>query len=131
VSRTLHNVLLVGAGGFLGAAGRYLVSGWAQRGIGGTFPVGTLAVNVVGCFALGFANALAEGMGLFTPGARLVLFIGLLGGFTTFSSFAYETFALGRGDLPRAAANVTAQLVLGLGAVWIGDAMARGLAWPR
>lgn len=119
--------LLVGIGGFLGSVLRYGAGGLLHRLLSqALFPWGTLAVNVLGCAAIGFCGGLAELRGLFSPEARLLVFIGLLGGFTTFSSFGYETFHLLRdGETARAAANVTAQMLLGLVAVWAGDQAAR------
>lgn len=115
-------VLLVGSGGFLGSVLRYLVGQWVV-GLSGTsgFPYGTLVVNVVGCLAIGVLNGVAETRGIFNPEIRGLLFIGLLGGFTTFSSFSYETLALARdGQLLPAFLNVVLQMGLCLGAVWAG-----------
>ena len=89
-------------------------------------PYGTLVVNVVGCLLIGFLSGLAENRSVFGPEVRLFLFIGILGGFTTFSSFAYETFSLARDNENLAAAvNVSAQLIFGLMGVWFGNALAR------
>ncbi len=125
--------LLVGLGGFLGSVLRYGAGGLAQRlaPFGAAFPAGTLAVNALGSLLIGLLGALAESRGLFGPGARLALFIGLLGGFTTFSSFSFETLQLARaGQWLLAGLNVGAQLLLGLGAVWLGWVLGRlpGLA---
>ena len=123
----LRSVLLAGAGGFLGSAARYLVGGWAHRlapFVG--FPLGTLVVNVAGCFTIGVLGGLIDGRQLFGPEARVFLLIGVLGGFTTFSSFAYETLALARdAQMARAFANVAAQVVIGLGAAWLGQVVVR------
>jgi CrcB protein len=120
-------ILLVGCGGFLGAVGRYLAGGLVHRLFGGpVFPLGTLAVNVSGCLAIGFLAGLSEARGVFSPEARVFLLIGLLGGFTTFSSFGYETFELMRdGEMLPATANVALQLGLGLGGVWAGHVLSR------
>ncbi len=120
-------ILLVGAGGFLGSISRYAVSGWVQRWFPlSTFPYGTLAVNVAGCFAIGFLSGLAESKQLFGPQARLLVFLGFLGGFTTFSTFGYETFALARdADTIRVVLNVLLSVGAGLAAVWIGSTLAR------
>ena len=125
----LRPVLLAGLGGFIGSAGRYLVGGWVHRAWPlSSFPLGTLVVNVSGCFLIGLLAALVEVRQLFGPDLRVFLLIGLLGGFTTFSSFAYETLALLRdAELGRALANVAAQVVLGLGAAWVGYALVRSL----
>ncbi|MBN1270257.1 MAG: fluoride efflux transporter CrcB [Kiritimatiellae bacterium] len=118
----MRNLLIVGAGGFLGSVMRYLLSGWCQALSGsGTFPYGTLGVNAVGCLAIGFLGGLSENIDVFGRDVRLFLFLGLLGGFTTFSTFGYETMALLRdGQVVSAGINILAQVVLGLAAVWIG-----------
>ena len=115
-------VLLVGSGGFVGSVLRYLAGLLVQHLSGGSaFPYGTLAVNVLGCLLIGFLNGLTEGRQVFSPETRGLIFIGLLGGFTTFSSFGYETIALARdGQVVGAFSNVALQLALGLGAVWVG-----------
>jgi len=125
----MRELLWVGAGGFLGAISRYLIGGWVHRfpGTGG-FPYGTLAVNALGCLVIGFLGALSETRSLFSPELRLFVFLGLLGGFTTFSSFGYETLALARdGQFAAALANIAAQLALGLAGVAIGFAAGRAL----
>jgi CrcB protein len=129
----MEKILLVGAGGFAGSIGRYLLAGGVQRLTpAGTFPHGTLAVNVLGCLAIGFLGALAETRGVLGPEARLLLFIGVLGGFTTFSTFAFETLAMLRGgQLPRALANTSLHLLGCMVAVWLGDALGRGIGAPH
>ena len=120
-------VFLVGAGGFLGAILRYAVGGWVHNlSNNAWFPYGTLVVNSAGCLLIGFLSELAENRSVFGPEVRLFLFIGVLGGFTTYSSFAYETFSLARDTQNlAAAANILAQLILGLGGVWFGNTLAR------
>jgi CrcB protein len=115
-------VLLVGLGGFVGSVLRYWLSGWIQELVPrSVFPFGTLAVNVVGCLAIGLLSQLAEARSAFSPETRALFFIGLLGGFTTFSSFGHETINLWRDkQTTMALANIAAQLVLGLAAVWLG-----------
>ncbi len=118
----MTNILLVGLGGFIGSVARYKLGGWllhltAQE----KFPYSTFAVNIVGCLVVGILAGLAEKHELFGPGARLFLFTGLLGGFTTFSAFGLETmFLLRRGEPWIAALYVVASVLLGLVAVWIG-----------
>jgi len=123
-------VLLVGCGGFLGAVARYLLGGAVHRLVQApVFPFGTLVVNVSGCLAIGFLGGLADERGALSPGARVFLLIGVLGGYTTFSSFGYETFQLVRdGEMVPALANVLLQVVVGLAAVWAGTSMVR-LIW--
>ena len=122
----MFKILLAGVGGFIGSTLRYLVSGFVQdwsRSI--DFPYGTLAVNLIGCLAIGFLSQLAETRGYFTAEARTLVFIGVLGGFTTFSAFSNETMNLWReGEAALAAINVAAHLLLCLGAVWISRAVA-------
>lgn len=116
------NVFLVGAGGAFGSISRYLLGAWIQTVSGSiNFPYATLAVNVIGCFVIGFLAQLVEGRGLFSSESRAFVFIGILGGFTTFSSFGNETINLARaGQMMSAAINVGANVLLGLFAVWLG-----------
>lgn len=124
----IARLLLIGAGGFLGAVGRYLLGGAVQRLGGATtaFPWGTLAVNVLGCLIIGALYGIAEAREV-GSGVRLFLATGVLGGFTTFSTFGLETVALAREGAPlRAGVNAVATLALCLAAVWLGHAMASG-----
>jgi CrcB protein len=123
-------VWLVGLGGFLGTVARYGVGGFVARlRGGGTFPLETLVINVTGCLVLGVLAGLSETRGVFTGTTRAFLFIGVLGGFTTFSTFGYETFQLVRdGQWHGAALSLMLQVGLGLGAVWAGDTLARWIA---
>lgn len=120
------NILLVGLGGALGSISRYLLGTWIQslsRSI--DFPYGTLAVNLSGCFVIGLLSQLAEARGAFTVEARALIFIGVLGGFTTFSSFGNDTINLLRaGSTLPALANVGANVIFGLGLVWLGRVVA-------
>ncbi len=120
-------LLVIGLGGFLGAIARYGVSGWVQARAGGEFPAGTLAVNAVGCLLLGVLMALVETRQLLGPEVRTFVAIGILGSFTTFSTFGYETLELVRvGTFRLAALNMAGNLALGLAAVWIGRS---GTTW--
>jgi CrcB protein len=120
--------LLVGAGGFVGASLRYTLGGLVYRVVPPNLPWATLLVNVSGCFAIGLAAVLTEERGPVGPAARLFLMVGVLGGYTTFSTFGYETLNLIReGSHTLAAANAVAQLLLGLAAVWAGMVVARGI----
>jgi CrcB protein len=123
----MGRVLLVGVGGFLGSVLRYVIGGWAARmKAGWTFPIETLLINVAGCVLIGFLAGLSESRGIFSGSTRAFLFIGVLGGFTTFSTFGYETFQLIRdAQWPAAAASVGLQVGLGLGGVWAGSALSR------
>ncbi len=115
-------LLLVGSGGFIGSVFRYLISGWVYQFFNITgFPWGTFAVNFLGCLVIGFLGGFSEEHNIFSGEARLFLFIGLLGGFTTFSTFGYETFAFLRdGQFTEAIFNVLLQVLLCLAAVWLG-----------
>lgn len=125
----VFQILLVGLGGFVGSSLRFVVSGWVHRiQPFGTFPWGTLTVNVGGCLAIGLLGGLADLRGVLGPEQRLFLLLGVLGGFTTFSSFAFETLALAQeAQVLRAAGNIALQLTLGLGAAWLGYLGARFL----
>lgn len=120
-------LLWVGLGGFVGAILRYQISIWAHRFVAGPFPVGTLTVNVAGCFLLGVLVTRID-QGALSPEARAALGAGFLGALTTFSTFGYETFDLLRDGLPGlAAASVLLNVVVGLGAVWLGVAVAQSI----
>ncbi len=121
----LNQLVLVGAGGFIGSVLRFMISGWTQRlAVWSVFPYGTLVVNVLGCLLIGVLGGLAEFRQVLEPGHRLFLMIGVLGGFTTFSTFAYETLALLRdGEALRAGANVVASVSLSMIFVWLGYAL--------
>jgi len=120
-------IFLVGIGGFIGSVFRFLLSGFVQRMVPlAEFPLGTLAVNVFGCLLIGVLNGVAETRQVISPELRLFLMIGMLGGFTTFSTFGYETLALIRdAALVQAMGNVTVQVFFGLIAVWLGDMLGR------
>jgi len=119
------HVLLVGAGGFLGAVLRFGLGGLIHRRFAlSTFPLGTLAVNLLGCFLIGLIAGWSEGRLLLGAGLRAFALIGLLGGFTTFSAFGYETFAMFRDtEYFRAAANAVLHVAFGLVLVWAGYAL--------
>lgn len=123
----MTNILMVGAGGFLGAAGRYVVSGLVHRWLPfAVMPFGTLTVNVLGCLVIGFLASLSDAYGVLGGRSREFLFIGVLGGFTTFSSFAIETLSLARsGQIAGGLANAALNLVGCLVAVWIGSVLSR------
>ena len=120
------NILLVAFGGAFGSVSRYLLGTWIQsvsKSI--DFPFGTLTVNLIGCFVIGFLSQLAEARGVFVSEARAFIFIGILGGFTTFSSFGNDTINLLRdGETFNALANVGANVILGLALVWLGRTVA-------
>ncbi len=123
----IKQLLIVGMGGFVGSGLRFMISGWTQRLVpASVFPYGTLAVNVIGCLFIGLLGGLAEYRGVLDPGQRLFLMIGVLGGFTTFSTFAFETLMLLENtELLRAFINIFLQLFLGLVAAYAGYVGAR------
>jgi CrcB protein len=122
----MKNILWIGLGGFLGSILRYIVSGaihqW-HKGI--DFPYGTLVVNLIGCLLIGTLSQVAETRGIIGPQTRMFLFIGVLGSFTTFSTFGNETLNLvfDRNGL-LALANVGLHIFAGLAAVWLGRVLA-------
>lgn len=126
----MRELLLVACGGAIGAVARWRLSAWVlQLGGDGRFPAGTLAVNVLGCALAGLVAGLAQRHAFLTPEVRLLLFTGLLGGFTTFSAFGLETVQLlRRGEATLAAAYVLASVAAGVLALWLG--MAAGAARP-
>lgn len=122
----MYKWLLIGAGGAAGSLMRYALAGWCQRLTGGVFPVGTLTVNLVGCLLVGFLTAALTGPLLIREEYRIALIVGVLGGFTTFSTFGYETFSLvNNAQWTRAAWNVVLTNVLGLASVWLGYRVAQ------
>jgi CrcB protein len=113
--------ILVFAGGGVGAALRYWMQGVVYNRTGSAFPYGTLIVNVLGCFLIGLLMISLEERFLANPSLRLFLTIGILGGFTTFSSFSYETLALMRdGEFLPALSNVGFTVMACLLATWAG-----------
>lgn len=122
----MQKILLIGLGGGLGAILRYYTGGYVQQWAHNfTFPVGTVVVNLLGCLVIGLLSQLADSRGVFTPEARLFVFIGLLGGFTTFSTFGNESINLLRdAENDLAFWYVSLHLFGGLGAVWLGRILA-------
>lgn len=113
---------IVGSGGFIGSLARYGVGGLVHRQLPlAIFPFGTLLVNLLGCLLIGALAGLAESRQVFGPQFRQFALIGILGGFTTFSTFGFETVAMLRdADYLRACANVGVNVVAGLALVWLG-----------
>ena len=120
------SIIFVALGGALGSVLRYLLGTWVQSVSESIdFPYGTLMVNLIGCFVIGFFSQLAETRGAFTSESRAFVFIGILGGFTTFSAFGNDTINLVRdGEMFNALANVGANVILGLALVWLGRTVA-------
>ena len=121
-------IILIGLAGLAGTLLRYWLSGLVARQYGETFPWGTIAVNLVGCLVTGAVFNLTEERFLVNPTLRTVILIGLLGGFTTFSSYGLQTFTLLRdGEFGLATLNVGVSNALGLLMVWLGYAVVRAL----
>ena len=122
-------VLLIAVGGAAGALARYGLGGWVQNRLGdSTFPWGTLAVNVTGCLVIGLVWVLGEEKAMLSPQGRLLLMTGLLGAFTTFSTFGLETVGLvSKGQWLAAGGNIAGNVLLGLIAVLGGMAIARSV----
>ena len=113
-------VLLIGMGGFVGAILRYWISGWIQSGAI-VFPLGTLGVNFLGAFILSLVMYLSEFKGFFNEETRIFLSIGVLGSFTTMSTFSYESFKLlEQNEMVLFSANIVGSVVLTLLAVYLG-----------
>lgn len=119
----------LGLAGAAGTLARYWLSGLVQRYSREGFPLGTLVVNIVGCFVAGFIMYMVHEQQRFTPETRVILTVGLLGGFTTFSAFGYETLQLIRiGAVLPAALSICGNVVVGTCAVWLGSVAGRILA---
>lgn len=117
----LH-LVYIAAGGATGAVLRFLVGRAIQGDVPGAFPIGTLSVNIIGCFLIGVLAGLFTGEIGQREELRMLLVVGLLGGFTTFSSFGLETIALlGEGDLRGASIYVLASNGIGISAAWLGS----------
>ncbi len=124
----VERFLLICAGGAIGTGLRYLTAGLAARWLGADFPYGTLIVNVVGSFLIGLVQALAEEAAVLPEPARLFLSVGVMGGFTTYSAFSFETVRLVELDaFGRALANVVVTTVACLGVCVLGMAAGRVL----
>ena len=122
----MESILLVALGGAIGSVTRYATSVWAAGRLGADFPYGTLIVNVVGCYIIGFFMVLVTERYIAQPYWRLLVTTGFLGGLTTFSSFSYESFALAQeGSLDLAFYNVIANILIGFFATWLGFITAR------
>jgi CrcB protein len=121
----MSRFLLIGLAGFVGTLARYWLSGVFARRYGETFPYGTFAVNALGCLLAGFLFYLMYDRFLTSPTSRSVIFIGLLGGFTTFSSYGLQTFTLLHdGEVLLALVNIGLSNIAGLFMVWIGYKLA-------
>jgi len=118
----MKQVMIVGAGGFIGTILRYKLGGFVfHHTPNWKFPLGTVLINIFGCLAAGLLAGLAEKQDFFTADTRLFLFIGLIGGFTTFSAFGMETvYLIQRHEIWHAVLNVVISVSFGLLALWLG-----------
>ena len=122
----MKTILFVALGGALGSVARYLLSKWLQAAAATAFPLATLAVNVAGCLLIGPFYGLSGRWGIGSD-VKLLLTVGLCGGFTTFSTFANESLTLLRsGDIPAFALYASLSTGLGILAVWAGKTVAAG-----
>lgn len=118
----LRTLLLIGLGGFLGSISRFLIALGINRIFQSVLPIGTLFVNIAGCLLIGIIYSLAEQKNMLSPELRIFLSVGFCGGFTTYSSFAFEKFHLIKtGDFLMLAIYVSASVFLGLIAVFAGS----------
>lgn len=124
----MQKTIFIAFAGLVGTLIRYWLSGFVARQYGETFPWGTLVVNLIGSFLAGAMYHLAEERFLISPTLRTIIFIGLLGGFTTFSSYGLQTFTLLRdGEIGLATLNIALSNVLGLVMVWAGYVVFKAL----
>jgi len=126
-SFSISHILFVGCGGFIGAVLRYIISSTVDSRFAPTvLPFGTLSVNLIGCFLLGLIGGLIQAHQLFSPSVRVFLTIGVLGGFTTYSTFAFESLTLlMAGSWLRSAIYVSLHVFLGISAAGLGYALCR------
>jgi CrcB protein len=122
------SLFLIALGGALGSVARYVVSGAVHRFTPAFFPYGTFVVNVTGCLVFGLLAGLANERSMIGPSGRLFLLVGVLGGYTTFSTFGFETFELVRtARFGAALANAGGQVVAGVAGVWLGTVVSRAI----
>lgn len=119
---------MVGVGGFFGAIARFWLGGWISNRMGIRFPYGTFVINVTGCLLIGFILTVLTERTHLHPYWRYLVPVGFIGGYTTFSSFEYETLqTIREGDFSVAAAYVLFSVLLGFVAVWLGALLAKAL----
>ena len=123
----MQQYLYIGIGGFFGAILRFLISSFVQQTVRNCWlPYGTITVNIVGCFLIGFLNGVDHIKQIFSPELRLFIFMGMLGSFTTFATFGNETFELFRNNYPISGIfNIIIQVTIGLFSVWLGSISAK------
>jgi fluoride exporter len=118
----------IGVAGSLGAVSRYWLDGVVSRWATWAFPWGTFVVNISGCFVIGFLSVVLTGKFLAQPALRTAVLVGFVGAYTTFSTFAYQSFQLARGGaVALAFANLAGSVLAGLVAVWLGTTIGGAL----
>ena len=118
----LKTLLIIGSGSFIGGVARYIVSRFIQNGIISSFPFGTIVVNIIGCFLIGLIYGISERGNMMNAEWRIFLTVGFCGGFTTFSTFAYENVSLLRdGNFFLFALYTSLSVFLGLLAIYLGN----------
>ena len=123
-----RSILLVGVGGFVGSVARYLVAILFSSQVSSVFPFATLTVNIVGCFLIGILFALSDRGNVLSPEWRILLTTGFCGGFTTFSTFSYESLRLMQdGEYLYLAAYVFVSVFVGLAATYVGITLVRSI----
>ena len=121
----MQKLMLVALGGAVGSVLRYLIVSATHAVVGGSFPIGTLLVNTIGCFAIGFLGSVMESSWGWRDAHRVAVIVGLLGGFTTFSAYAWDTLTLAQHDRRGLALwNVLMENGFGVAAVWGGWTLA-------
>jgi CrcB protein len=122
----MQRLIFIGLAGFVGTLARFGLSEIAAKRLGESFPIGTLIVNIVGCFLAGALFYSVQERVLVSETTRLVIMVGFLGGFTTFSAFGLQTFALFKsGEVGLGLLNVALSNVIGIAMVWVGYSAAR------
>jgi CrcB protein len=122
----MQRLILIGLAGLIGTLARFEVSEIASRRLGEAFPLGTLIVNVVGCFLAGFLFYAVQERAMVSETMRLTIMVGFLGGFTTFSSFGLQTFTLFKsGQVGLGLLNVAVSNLLGITVVWLGYSVSK------